>query len=324
MLVMSGDDFYADPELQRSYDLAWSLFLFLDSEQSAVKDFTLIRDSAEKLDATRHLAEFADLETRLAAFLLSTSGPDQNTEDVLVNKLAPQVSKSDAHIMKGEHFLAYAEYISILRAAPDAPDVLAYVADLFPSADDRDVFSALYNRALSAQRGGAQTIGAPLRIVGRYVDTLMRLGLVNQAASVIAEVGNLDTVHMTGLDESTRESLDLLTSYLKMRGQSGGQPTPKLDCELSFGQGILAFNLVAHDPKIEEALKVKGDSRTNMIKDAVQAATAVIRENLRAKAPKCGISKVDNAAWFVSSYIRDRTGVIAEVNSMISSPPKAP
>ena len=95
MLTMSGDDFYADLEVQRSYDLAWALFLFLDSEESATKDFTLIRESAEKLDAAKHLPEFADLETRLSAFLLYASGPDQDTEDVLINKLAAQVTKSE-------------------------------------------------------------------------------------------------------------------------------------------------------------------------------------------------------------------------------------
>ncbi len=324
MVTMSGDDFYADPEVQRSYDLAWALFLFLDSEEGATKDFTLIRESAEKLDAAKHLPEFADLETRLSAFLRSASGPDQATEDVLVNQLAPQVTKSDARAEEGERFSAYKEYISILKAAPDAPDVLAYVADLFPTADDRDVFSTLYNRALSAQSGGAQTIGAPLRIVGRYVDTLMRLGLLNQAASTIAGVGNLDTVYMTGLDEPTRESLDLLASYLKKKGQLGGQSTPQLDCELSFGQGILAFNLLAHAPELEEALKIKGDPRIEKIRDVVQTATAKSRKSLISKAQKCAISKVDDTAWFVSSYVRDRGTVIAEVNSMISPPPRAP
>jgi hypothetical protein len=324
MLTMSGDDFYADPEVQRSYDLAWALFLFLDSEESATKDFTLVRESAEKLDAAKHLSEFADLETRLSAFLLSASGPDQDVEDVLVNQLAPQVTKSDAHAVKDERFSAYKEYISILKAAPDAPDVLAYIADLFPSADDRDVFSTLYNRALSAQSGGAQTLGAPLRIVGRYVDTLMRLGLLNQAASTIASMGNLDAAQMTALDEPTRESLDLLASYLKKRGQLGEQSTPQLDCELSFGQGVLAFNLVAHTPELEEALKIKADPRVEELRDVVRAATAKSRESLISKAKKCEISKVDDTAWFVSSYMRDRGTVIAEVNSMISSPPRAP
>jgi hypothetical protein len=318
MLTMGADEFYADPQVQRFYDLAWALFLFLDSGNDPASDFGVIREVAENLDADKHLPQLSELEMHWKTFLQEAAGPGLKVEEVLIHGLAPEVSASDDHMTRGQRFSAYKDYIPSLKAAPDAPDVLAYVADLFTTADDRDVFSTLYNRALKGQRDGAPTIGAPLRIMGRYVDTLMRIGLINQAATTIAGVGDLDKVEMTGLDASTRDDVALLTSYLKLKKGASETDTAKLDCELRLGRSVSAYNLVLHAPEIQKALKITNDPRAQMLRQVAQAVGAKAAESIKGDAGECGITKIDDKSWFISPHLDNRAAIIKEVNEALS------
>jgi hypothetical protein len=102
------------------------LFLLLDSEQEPAQDFSVIRHVAEYLDAPRYKSQIGDIENRLRDLVRRILGPEKDYTAALL-ALPPAVNQSDAEMLQKRPFAAYEQLLSGLKAAPTAPDVLAYV-----------------------------------------------------------------------------------------------------------------------------------------------------------------------------------------------------
>ncbi|MEK9285308.1 hypothetical protein MTR72_37840 [Bradyrhizobium sp. ISRA442] len=322
LLTVKSDDFYSSRDVARYYDLAWGLFFLLDSEQDPAQDFSMVRHVAENLDASRYQSQIKDIESRLRDLVRNTLGPEKDYTAALL-ALPAAVNKSDAEMLQKRPFAAYEQLLSSLKAAPTAPDVLAYVADLFTSEDARDVYATLYNRALDEQDHGAQaTIGSPLRLLGRYVDTLMRAGLINQAASKIAAAGDLNKAQLTQLDIPTRSNLLLISHYLRLRDQASDADRAKLECEANLGRAIQAYDELSTSDLMKNALRATDSVKLPQLKSVYENALGMARSAVQRDAIECGIARVEPNSWFIGPELAGLQDRLDEINQLIAAPRK--
>jgi hypothetical protein len=321
LLTITPDDFYSSRDVASYYDVAWGLFLLLDSEQDPAQDFSVIRHVAEYLDAPRYRSQIVDIENRLRDLVRSILGPEKDYTAALL-ALPPAVNQSDAEMLQKRPFAAYEQLLSGLKAAPTAPDVLAYVADLFPDEDARDVYATLYNRALDEQGRGSQTIGGPVRIRGRYVDTLMRAGLLNQAASTIAAAGDLNKAQLSELDVPTRNNLLLISNYLHLRDQASDADRAKLECEVGLGHAIQSYEELAASDLVKNALTAPDSGRLPQLKSVYERGVSMARSAIHRRAAECGTTKVEPTSWFIAPELAGLQDRLDEINQLIGTPQK--
>jgi len=282
----------------------------------------MIRHVAENLDVSRYQSQIKDIEGRLRDLVRNALGPEKEYTAALL-ALPAAVNQSDAEMLQKRPFAAYERLLPSLKAAPTAPDVLAYVADLFTSEDARDVYATLYNRALDEQDHSSQpTIGSPLRLLGRYVDTLMRAGLINQAASKIAAAGDLNKAQLTELDIPTRNNLLLISHYLRLRDQASDADRAKLECEANLGRAIQAYEELASSDLVKNALTAPDSVNLPQLKSVYERALGMARSGLQQDANECGVAKVEPNSWFIAPELAGLQEKLDEINQLIAGPQK--
>ncbi|MGK7871627.1 hypothetical protein [Falsiroseomonas sp. E2-1-a20] len=300
LLQMPSYEFYDSPEVARFYEIAWAMFLFLDSGASSASDLRLLRSSAEALDADRKQNEFASLETRFLSFVKSQVGERETPPREVLLGIAPFVMRSDSEMLSGRILSAYRAYLPILRAAPDLPDMLAYMGDLLVRGDDRDAFADYYNRALRNQAGGAPTLGSHARILGRYIDVLIELGMTEQAVEKLAEFRHVVASGHSGLDEPTLESMRLVDAYTsKLPSVNSDDEKEQLICELLLGRTISGYRNLISSPIIKEALQGPESSLRRVLQENLRAATTTAERTLQERFKECNVFDLSRDAWFL-------------------------
>lgn len=294
---------FANPETARlNYDLAWLFFFFVDFQDETVSDFEKVREIVLNLSADREREALIQIETRMAATVKDhTDGPIPDID--FANKLAETTRIHDQGMARSDPkpLSVYTAYTQLLRVDPENPVLQSYLGDLFLQQGARDVFVALYSRALRRQsQPSAMLLGGKVRIVNRYVDALWELGLYQRVADLVEEYS------FTELDESSLADINLRSAFLVRFAEAAPATRDKLECEFQLGQQLARLYALEHSPSLRNAMSVietEGDEATReAYRQIFENVSREGKSKLHRTMTECRIKTIPVDAWYLSTW----------------------